>query len=158
MSSKAKKNNDQATDENVADIEPIVPHLGQLKIGGIDVEVRKMNAWDVIAFARVVTTGAAPALGRLTMQDNEDELAGQIMSVLIVAIPNAELQFKLFTRRMIQELDSRQGKALDSYVDEDLTPDELWDILSVVVEQEKGNLFELWGKIRAQFNKETQNS
>lgn len=158
MSSKAKKNNDQATDENVADIEPIVPTLGQLKIGGIDVEVRKMNAWDVIAFARVVTTGAAPALGRLTMQDNEDELAGQIMSVLIVAIPNAELQFKLFTRRMIQELDSRQGKALDSYVDEDLTPDELWDILSVVVEQEKGNLFELWGKIRAQFNKETQNS
>lgn len=144
------KDKDVAATDEVVDIEPIDPVVESIVLNGIDCRVKRIKTRQFLALMRVFTLGLGPALGNIEIDfDDEENMAQDFASLLIVAIPNAVPQFMAFISEVVEPVDEMKSRELREYVMDNPEIEDLIEVVSVVARQEVGDIASLVKKVRS---------
>ncbi len=137
----------EAPDE---DLEVILPPPGKVVIDGVECEVRHLRAREFFKLMGIVTNGIGPGLAQFRWNmDNREEMTGQLMAVLVMAIPEQLDQFLDLVASIVEPKGSvgenrRIRERLENPEIEDLLP-----IADAIITNERDNIWSLVGKARA---------
>jgi hypothetical protein len=141
-----------ATTEKPVDLEAILPTLADIEVSGIPVEVNRLKLRGFLALMNIITTGVGRELGNVDFSADQDELQGNMIALLIMAVPNATDETVRFVRTVVSPKDQKDQKALSAAL-EDPELDDFMDILALVVEQEAPEFKALLGKAKLHLQK-----
>lgn len=143
----------EAVKEVVNDLDVIDPVEATITINGVECRVKRIKAWDLIQIVRILSVGVGDKLGTIRFEGSDSDVAAQVTGLLLLAIPRSENEVKVLISNLVQPVDGSVD--IRSYLSTELEPEELIDICTVMVEQEKGSFSELWGKVQAMWKKMT---
>lgn len=141
-----------ANEVETTDFDAILPEPERVEVEGIPVTVRRLKAKEFFALLRVITSGLGSNIGQLSLDGDEEEMKGQIVGLLIAAVPNAAEEFVDFLHLVIDPIDSKQTGALNRAMDNPEL-ETVIDVLTAVAEQEAGDIAALVGKAGAALKK-----
>ncbi|AMM44295.1 tail assembly chaperone [Arthrobacter phage Kitkat] len=127
------------------DLEAILPTLAEYEIDGIPVEIQRLKLRGFLALMNIITTGVGRELGNVDFSADQEELQGNMIALLIMAVPNATDETIRFVRTVVSPKDQKHQKQLNAAL-EDPELDDFMDILSLVIEQEAPEFSALLGK------------
>lgn len=131
------------------DLDIILPVDGVIVVAGVHATVRRLKTREFLSLMRVLTNGLGPGLAEVKFStDDKDAMQQEMMALFMLAIPNAIEDFGLFMLQIVDPVDEKDAPVLMREM-ENPDPDVLIDILVVLSEQEKDDLFALLGKGRA---------
>jgi hypothetical protein len=131
----------------VRDIEEILPDEATVTISGIQCRVERIKTRGLAMFMRVIGASVGTRITSLNISSDPNEAAKELIGILMIAIPNAIDNTLAFVKMVVKPINEDDAKALDAALF-DPEPEELLDVIMVIVEQEKGNFAALWGKAR----------
>jgi hypothetical protein len=135
------------------DAQSIVPVPRTITIAGVECEVRRIKTMAALTLLQVIVLGYGPELGKLKWNsENKDDLVGQLMGVLLIAIPRQLTQFLKVMRDLVVPIDLDKIEEIDAAL-KDPELDVMVEILDVVLDQEVDDMLELMGKVRAMLPK-----
>lgn len=141
-------------DEPKPDAEEILPEAGPFTMKLLDgteipCVVKRLRAREFLALLRVLTRGFGDGIAQITLAgDDAEEMQGQIMGMMLVAIPEAVDEFVDFVAKVVEPADGSDAKRLaKSLQNPDVTV--LIDVAEFIATQEKDDLAALMGKARA---------
>ncbi|AMM44202.1 tail assembly chaperone [Arthrobacter phage KellEzio] len=134
------------------DLESILPTLADYEIDGVPVEIQRLKLRGFLALMNIITTGVGRELGNVDFSADEEELQGNLIALLIMAVPNATDETIRFVRTVTTAKDQKQQKKLNEAL-EDPELDDFMDILSLVIEQEAPEFKALLGKAKLHLQK-----
>ena len=135
-------------DDQIVDLEPIIPDRATLTIQGVPVRVSPLRLRETFSIARVIAVGLGAGL--LDMEfawDDPEELKGQIGAMLLLAVPSAEDQILVFLRDIVKPVNPDDKGRLTNIMTNPY-PTDVLDILDAVLDAEGDNLASLVGKAR----------
>lgn len=134
------------TAEAVPDVETIAPVEARATVGGIPVKVRRLRTREMFALARILANGAGAAFLSMDFDlDDRDALRGQLVAVLLLAVPNSPDEVIAFCRSVVEPVDdTRQGELRDAMANPDFG--DLLDLLDAVLGQEADTIVDWVGK------------
>ena len=123
--------------------------------GGVKVKVNRLKTREFLALLRFLSRGLGPAVAELSFNtDDEEELAGEMIGTLIVALPEATDEFMEFVQAVVTPV----GKDDVARVKQEMANPDIDDLMAIgerVVVQEipdlrrlAGNAQAMWGRIR----------
>lgn len=123
------------------DLAAIVPEGGVVEVDGVRCKIRRMNLLEMASLLRVVTVGAGPALSALG--DSQEIDSEQLTGLILLSLPNAAPEFVEFVRVMlVPEDEVPDGWFVNPSVDA------TFDIIAVIIDQEKDDWEALVGKAK----------
>lgn len=141
------------TPEKTPDMEVILPTPTDFEVEGIPVVVNRLRSREFLTLMRVLTKGLGPGIANIRFNgDDPDEMKGQFIGLFVLAIPAAIDEFGQFLLTIVQPKDGAQRGALTKAM-QNPEFDVLIDVITIVLEQEKDDLFSLVGKARAALSK-----
>lgn len=137
------------TAEPEDDLEVILPSPTDLRVAGIECQLRRLKAREFFQLMAVLTNGMGPALSQMKLStDDQEEFAGAMIGAFMVALPNAVDDFILLCDMIvIPKYDEDQGKLKEAMRNPEL--DDLMHIVDCVIYNEQDDLYQLLGKARA---------
>ncbi|QOP66165.1 tail assembly chaperone [Arthrobacter phage DanielleIgnace] len=133
------------------DLEAILPETQELIVGGVPVEVNRLKLRGFLALMNIVTTGVGQNLGTIDFSGDQEELTGNMMALLVMAVPNAVDETVDFVRVVVSPK-AKNDKLAQKQLNEALQDpelDEFMDVLAAVIEQEAPEFQALLGKGKA---------
>lgn len=134
------------------DLEAIMPDPTEVVIGGIPVDVNRLKLREFLALMNIITTGVGREMGNIDFRQEGEELQGQMIGLLIMALPNAIDETVVFAKAVAVAKDPKDAKALAAAIDNPEL-DEFTDLLAAVVEQELPEFEALLGKAKNHFQR-----
>lgn len=133
------------------DVEAILPEVQELTVGGVPVEVNRLKLRGFLALMNIITTGVGQNLGSVDFSADQEEMAGNLMALVVMAVPNAVDETVDFVRVVVSPVakndKTAQRKLNEALEDPEL--DEFMDVLAAVIEQEAPEFQALLGKGKA---------
>lgn len=135
------------------DLDTILPVGGTFEVDGIPAVVNRLKAREFLSLMRVLTqglgAGAQEIIGSMKFDsDDKDQMAGQIIGLFVLAIPNAIEQFGDFLLSVVTPKDpADRGKLMVAMQNPEI--EVLLDVFTLIAEQEKDDLASLVGKAKA---------
>lgn len=129
------------------DADLIVPVGSTFKINGdIPVRVVRLRTREWFGLARVLGAGLGSAIMDLDLDwDNPDDLRGQILGMLLLAIPGAEDELIAFLRTLVVPIhDTDTGRLSEAMTNP--APTDVIDLVGIIVDQEGADLADMVGK------------
>lgn len=127
---------------------------------GTRVVVRQLKLREFLALLRVVTRGAAPAMGNLSLDfDNPNQFVQSLLGIVLFAIPEATEETIEFVQTVVEPadlkgLDAKSALAKrEQLIDELFNPEleDLINIVAVVVASEGSDLQKLGKRMKTMF-------
>lgn len=126
---------------------------------GTRVVVRQLKLREFLALLRIVTRGAAPALGNVSLDfDNPNQFVQSLLGIVLFAIPEATEETIEFVQTVVEPADlpkdTKAALALrESLYEELFNPDleDLINIVAVVVASEGSDLQKLGKRLKTMF-------
>lgn len=144
----------ESVQEQVADLEAILPVEKEIVIDGIDCRVRRLKTREFLSLVNVLTSGLGPALSEVKLDFSDGDTVAQDMSALmLLAVPNALDEFTMFLRVVVEAKDGRQAGRVATYLMDNPDLDVLLEIFEVIAMQEKDDLAVLAGKAQAMWSR-----
>lgn len=137
----AKKN-------ETVDLEAILPNEGKLDVEGIDCIVRRLKSREFLQLVRVLTTGLGPSISQINLAGDQEELQGQLIGMILMAIPEAADEFGDFVFSIVEPVNRADKNELREKL-QNPELDVLIDVLTIVVVQEAPDFQSLVGKVKA---------
>jgi hypothetical protein len=131
----------------VVDLGPIVPDEAPLTVEGVAARVGRLRSREVFALAKIISAGLGGGIPNLDF-DDEEELKGQVVGLMIVALPNAVEETVAFLMSVVHPVNSKDERKLRSILNNP-APGDLIKIVEVLVDQEAGDLIDLVGNVQA---------
>ena len=127
------------------------PHEPVELINGSRVRIKPLRLREFLAMLKIVTRGAAMAMGSVRLDTNDDDFAQSLISLFLFAIPEAEEEAVDFIRLMVEPVGpfaDGEREAAENKLFEDLDNPELEDIVTIVegVVQREGKDLRALGK------------
>lgn len=131
------------------DIERILPNPGEpfALESGLQVVANPLKLRELLALLKIITRGAAIALGELNFNSTDSNFQQQMISLFIFAIPEAEDEAADFIRLMVRPAgpfaDEDARVAAQIKLDEELlnpSLEDLFSIIEIVIHNEGGDL------------------
>ena len=131
------------------DVERLLPSPGEPfpLVDGTQVIANDLRLKEFLGLLKIVTRGAAVALGEVRLNTNDEEFAQSLVSLFIFAIPEAEEEAADFLRMMVRpagpfespEAEARAQADLDALM---INPDleDMFSIIEVVITTEGKDL------------------
>ena len=129
-----------------ADLSVIIPPEVRLTVDGIPIKVKRLRSREVLALARVISSGLGDIPLAMALDWNDrDDIKGKLVGMLLVAIPLAAEEAFDFYRGVVTSVEA--GRA-DELADAMTNPDigDLLDITEAMFDQEGPALLDLVGK------------
>lgn len=158
----ADPDQDEASDEApepvegdpVKDLDAILPENGRIVVttdtgNDIECEVERLKSREFLLLMRILTHGLGAGIRDIRLDTNDrDALAGELLALLMLAVPEAIEEFGAFILAIVSPVD--RSKAAEVAVTlQNPDPDVLIDALGIMVEQEADDLVMLGGKAQA---------
>jgi len=122
--------------------------------GGVMVQVNRLKTREFLALMKFLTAGLAPTLGDLDFSQDPEEMAGEMLGMLIIAVPNAADEFIDFVGAVTVPVGKSPEDAAKAKRELDnLDPDDLLEIAERVVTQEAPDIQRLMGKVQAMWGR-----
>lgn len=84
-----------------SELDRLDPETTEVKlVSGFPVEVVRLRTRQLFRLMRILTKGAGPALGQLNFGADQEQFAGQMLGIIIMAIPDAESETIGFLQSM----------------------------------------------------------
>jgi hypothetical protein len=146
----AEQTQDQPA-ERKPDLEVIHPQPRLVTVNGIECRVKPIRVKAVSKIAAIMQVGVGPALRELQIDvtGGFEAVAPQILGLLLWALPNAIPEAVELVDLLVEPLDQDRWAELREYLRDDPDLGDLIEVIDAAVEQEQGNLTEIWGKARA---------
>lgn len=127
---------------------------------GTRVVVRQLKLREFLALLRIVTRGAAPALGSVSLDfDNPNQFVQSLLGIILFAIPEATEETIEFVQTVVEPADlPKDAKAAiakrEDLIDELFNPEleDLINIVAVVVASEGSDLQKLGKRLKTMFS------
>jgi hypothetical protein len=118
---------------------------------GSKVRIKSLKLREFLAMLKIVTRGAAMAMGSVRLDTNDEDFAQSLISLFLFAIPEAEEEAVDFIRLMVEPVGpfaDGEREAAEAKLFEDLDNPELEDIVTIVegVIQREGKDLRALGK------------
>jgi hypothetical protein len=119
---------------------------------GSQVRIKPLKLREFLAMLKIVTRGAAMAMGSVRLDTNDEDFAQSLISLFLFAIPEAEDEAVDFIRLMVEPAGGPyaegEREAAENKLFEDLDNPELEDIVTIVegVIQREGKDLRALGK------------
>lgn len=114
----------------------------------VECGVKRLRAREFLALLRVFTTGFGDGIAKITLAgEDADEMQGQILGMMLVAIPEAIEEFLDFMVQVVEPVEGDPKRLRKALVDPDVNM--LLDVAEAIAIQEKDDLWALLGKARA---------
>lgn len=150
---------DAPAPEPEEDLEVIAPPpgdpfpIGAESPGGpVMVRVNRLRTVEFLALMRCLARGLGPGIAELDFTAEGEEQVGQVVGIMLTALPNASTEFMQF----VQTVTVAVGKDDKKRVADELANPSLDDMLAIVervVENELPDLRELVGKAQAMWGR-----
>jgi len=127
---------------------------------GTRVVVRQLKLREFLALLRIVTRGAAPALGNVSLDfDNPNQFVQSLFGIVLFAIPEATEETIEFVQTVVEPADLKGLDAKSSMAKREALMDELFNpeledlinIVGVVVASEGADLQKLGKRLKTMF-------
>jgi hypothetical protein len=122
---------------------------------GSVVRVHRIRTRETFALLKILTRGVGPILGELSFdRDDPEAFAGQMISLVVLAIPDAEDETIEFLQRMVSPV----NPADNDRVTEELSNPELEDTIAIiekVIRNESSHMLALGKRLAALFGTKT---
>ena len=135
------------------DVQRLVPDPNEpvTLADGTRVRVKPLRLREFLAMLKIVTRGAAMAMGSVRLDTNDEDFAQSLISLFLFAIPEAEDEAVDFIRLMVEPVGpfaEGEREAADAKIFEYLNNPELEDLVTVVeaVVQREGKDLRALGK------------
>lgn len=120
-------------------------------VNGSKVRIKPLRLREFLAMLKIVTRGAAMAMGSVRLDTNDEDFAQSLISLFLFAIPEAEDEAVDFIRLMVEPIGpfaDGERDAAENKLFEDLDNPELEDIVTIVegVIQREGKDLRALGK------------
>lgn len=152
------------------ELRPLMPESEQVKLtGDVVAEIQDLKLRQFLAMLRIITRGSLPMLADgsffATAQEDPDEFAKRLLSVLVLSIPDAEDETVAFLRSLVRPVGLIEGRRLDKHDTERNTfltaqldavmdnpeLDDMVSILEVVVRREAADIQALGKRLAGMF-------
>lgn len=136
------------TPPDVPDLEVILPVPGECVLDGMECKVKPLKTREFFALMGIITTG----LGGSALQDlsaeNSEELQGEIIGAVLVALPISVEPFLTLVKDIVEPVRKEDAQRLRMYLDNP-APEDLLNVIDAVIYNERDNLWSLVGKGKA---------
>ena len=135
------------------DIETIVPEEAFVKINGIDCRVKRFRTREFLALTSILTKGLGENASRVRLSGNDDEVASELIGLVLVSLPNAVPEFIAFLQGIVEPVDKADKGKIAAYMGDDPDLDVLIDVFEAFAVQERDEIGQLTGKFRASWDR-----
>lgn len=140
--------------ENLPDLEPIMPTERRIDVAGMPCKVRRLKTREFLSLINVLTSGLGPALTDVSLDFTDpDAVARDMSALMLLAVPNAVDEFTVFLRSVVDPIDADDRGKVAAYLMDNPDIDVLLDIFEIVASQEKDDLATLAGKAQAMWKR-----
>lgn len=147
------------------DVEVLEPTPEGIKLSTGDfVNIKPLKTRGLFKLLKIVTSGLGDLIAAVSLSDDEEEFAGQMIGMIIAAVPEAEDESMEFIRAMVEptglipkpktNADKARNEALELSLDEaleDPEPIDTFAIITALVEAEAENMMSLGKQVQAMF-------
>lgn len=147
----------EAVQEVVEDLEVILPQPGEPLVLGQDsakgeyrVLVNRLRTREFLALMRFLTAGVGPAIAEIDFAQDQAELTGELIALLVVGVSAADQEFVGFVQTIVQPVGTSDEEA--ARVREEMRNPSLDDMLLIaerLATQEAPDLRRLLGKVQS---------
>lgn len=138
------------------DLSAIVPDEVRVDVNGISCTVKRLKTREFFSLLRVLTSGLGGSIGNVQLSVGDEEaMAGELITLAMIAIPNAMPEFQVFLADVVKPVDPEKNAEVARYLHDNPEIEEMIDIFEAVAEQEKEDLASLVGKVRAMWGRLT---
>lgn len=143
--------------EVVEDLEVILPQPGEPLVLGQDsargeyrVVVNRLRTREFLALMRFLTAGVGPAIAEIDFGQDQAELTGELIALLVVGVAEADQEFVAFVQAVVQPVgtsDEEQARVISEMRNPSL--DDMLLIAERLAIQEAPDLQRLLGKVQS---------
>lgn len=143
--------------EVIEDLEVILPQPGEPLVLGQDsargeyrVVVNRLRTREFLALMRFLTAGVGPAIAEIDFGQDQAELTGELIALLVVGVAEADQEFVGFVQAIVQPVgtsDEEQARVISEMRNPSL--DDMLLIAERLAVQEAPDLQRLLGKVQA---------
>lgn len=132
------------------DLETIVPFQPPLDVEGIACRVRRMRTREALGLARIFGSGIGAGIMDLVEFEgkDDDEIAGQILALLLMVVPSAEEETVAFVSSIVVPVNDADAGRLRDVMNNPAVPT-LLSVLGHVIDQEGEEFITIVGEARA---------
>lgn len=137
------------------DSEEILPGTTPLGVtvetdkGPVECRVKRLKAREMLALLRVITRGFGGSIASIMIDaEDPDAMQGQILGLMMVAIPESIDEFVDFVQIIVEPADGSDARRLKKALDNP-EPEVVMAVAEIIAFQEKDDLVALVGKARA---------
>jgi hypothetical protein len=134
--------------EELPDLEVILPPPGTCVLDGMECRVKPLKTREFFAVMGIITTGLGGGALQDMSAENADELRGEIVGAVLVALPVAVEPFLALVKDITEPVRKEDAVALRQYLDNP-APEDLLVVIDCVIDNEKDNVWSLVGKAKA---------
>lgn len=156
MTAKTANTRTRTAKPRKADLEVILPPTPEITLNGMQCRVKPLKAREFFQLISIVTStlgaNAGEIFARMEEKKDDEDFAGEILGVVLVAVPLAQDPFLRLIRDIVEPLDPENDDELREYL-WNPDPGDVLDVIDAVLTNEKDNLANLVGKARAYLKK-----
>lgn len=140
------------------DLEAIAPDEQEITVNGVRCRVKRLKLREMLALARIVSSGAGEGLARFNLDtSNPEQMQADMIGIVMYALPNAADETFVFLQQVVEPIPSgRQARNKVDQAMENPDLDTAVDIINLLFTQEMDDLFELVGKVQSLASQQSQ--